>query len=583
VPRHDCDVAVTPTFPSRETLTRLRFRPLDVAVGIVVLVGVYVLVRVGAGARAPANATRSIDLSPSNLPYYAARSLLRMFIALFFSYVFSLSYAYVAARSRRARRVLVPALDILQSVPVLGFLAVTVTFFTALFPGSELGFECAAIFAVFTSQAWNITFSFYFSLVSQSAEFNEASKLMGLSRWKRFWAVDVPGGAIGLVWNGMMSFGGSWFFLTASELITVNGRPYTLPGVGSYVGVAVSDGQLNDVVYGIIAMIIMILLVNFFFWRPLVAYVDKFRVELSESSQKPKSLVLDALRRSSWPEVLGRGRRTLAEPVNAVLGRVTGVDDHSLAESAARRRAADLAFTVVLALALGYGLYSMLAFIATGVNGLAVLGTAFGLGFLTFLRVVTVVTIASAVWVPIGVWIGFNPRVAQFMQPIVQVLASFPANFIFPFAIVIFLAIGLSLNFGAIVLMALGTQWYVLFNVIAGASAVPSDLKEAMDNLGVHGLDRWRRLILPGIFPAYVTGAITAAGGAWNATIVAEIVYYKHQTLTAKGLGSFIAQNTGHLPELFAGLLVMAIYVTGLNALVWRRLYRLAETKFALA
>jgi NitT/TauT family transport system permease protein len=576
-------VAVTPTFPSRETLTRLRFRPLDVAVGVVVLLGVYVLVRVGAGARAPANASRSIDLSPSNLPYYAARSLLRMFIALFFSYVFSLSYAYVAARSRRARRVLVPALDILQSVPVLGFLAVTVTFFTALFRGSELGFECAAIFAVFTSQAWNITFSFYYSLVSQSAEFNEASKLMGLTRWKRFWAVDVPGGAIGLVWNGMMSFGGSWFFLTASELITVNGHRYTLPGVGSYVGVAVNDGRLNDVVYGIMTMIVMILVINFFFWRPLVAYVDKFRVELTESSLKPKSLVLDALRRSSWPEVLGRGKRTLAEPVNAVLGRVTGVDDHSLAESAARRRAADLAFTAVLALALGYGLYSMLAFIATGANGLAVFGTAFGFGFLTFLRVVVVVAVSSIIWVPVGVWIGFNPRVAQFMQPIVQVLASFPANFIFPFAIAIFLAIGLSLNFGAIVLMALGTQWYVLFNVIAGASAVPSDLKEAMDNLGVHGLDRWRRLILPGIFPAYVTGAITAAGGAWNATIVAEIVYYNHQTLTAKGLGSFIAQNTGHLPELFAGLLVMAIYVTGLNALLWRRLYRLAETKFALA
>jgi NitT/TauT family transport system permease protein len=574
---------VTPTFPSRETLTRLRFRPLDVAVGIVVLLGVYLLVRVGAGARAPANASRSIDLSPSNLPYYAARSLLRMFIALFFSYAFSLSYAYVAARSRRARRVLVPALDILQSVPVLGFLAVTVTFFTALFPGSELGLECAAIFAVFTSQAWNITFSFYYSLISQSAEFDEASKLMGLTRWKRFWAVDVPGGAIGLVWNGMMSFGGAWFFLTASELITVNGRSFTLPGVGSYVGVAVSDGRLNDVLYGIITMIIMILVVNFLFWRPLVAYVDKFRVEQSESSQKPKSLVLDALRRSSWPEVLGRGKRSLAEPVNAVLGRATGVDDHSLAESAARRRAADVAFTVVLAVALGFGLYSMLAFIATGANGLAVFGTAFGLGLLTFLRVVAVVTVSSVIWVPVGVWIGLNPRVAQFMQPIVQVLASFPANFIFPFAIAIFLAIGLPLNFGAILLMALGTQWYVLFNVIAGASAVPSDLREAMDNLGVHGRDRWRRLILPGIFPAYVTGAITAAGGAWNATIVAEIVYYSHQTIVARGLGSFIAQNTGHLPELFAGLLVMAIYVTGLNALVWRRLYRLAETKFALA
>src|SRR5215472_8132550 len=396
---HHWSVAVTPTFPSRETLDRLRFRPVDVGIGVFVLLLIYIVVRVGAGARAPVIASRSISLDPSNLPYYAARSLLRMFIALFFSYAFSLSYAYVAARSRRARRVLIPALDILQSVPVLGFLAITVTFFTALFPGSELGLECAAIFAVFTSQAWNITFSFYYSLISQSPEFDEASKLMGLTRWKRFWAVDVPGGAIGLVWNGMMSFGGAWFFLTASELITVNGHRFTLPGVGSYVGVAVNDGRLNDVLYGIITMIIMILVVNFLFWRPLVAYVDRFRVEQSESSQKPKSLVLDALRRSSWPEVLGRGKRSLAEPVNAVLGRATGVDDHSLAESAARRRAADVAFTVVLAVALGFGLYSMLAFIATGANGLAVFGTAFGLGFLSFLRVVVVVAVSSVIWV----------------------------------------------------------------------------------------------------------------------------------------------------------------------------------------
>ena len=576
-------MAVTPTFPSRETLTRLRFRPLDVAVGVVVLLLIYVAVRVGAGARAPAHASTTISLSPSNLPYYAARSLIRMFIALAFSYAFSLGYAYVAARSRRARRVMVPALDILQSVPVLGFLAVTVTFFTALFPGSELGFECAAIFAVFTSQAWNITFSFYHSLISQPADFDEASRLMGLSRWKRFWAIDVPGGAIGLVWNGMMSFGGSWFFLTASELITVNNRRYTLPGVGSYVGVAVDDGRLGDVLWGILTMVIIILVVNFFFWRPLVAYVDRFRVEQSESTQKPRSMVLDVLQRSSWPAVLGRSRRVLAEPVNTVMARATGVDDVRLASNAVRRRAGDVAFTVLLVVALAFGLYSMLAYIATGSDGLGVLGTAFGLGFLTFLRVVVVVTVSSVLWVPVGVWIGFNPRVAQFMQPIVQVLASFPANFLFPFAIAIFLDIGLSLNFGAIVLMALGTQWYVLFNVIAGASAVPSDLKEAMDNLGVRGLERWRRLILPGIFPAYVTGAITAAGGAWNATIVAEIVYYNHRTLVAKGLGSFIAQNTGHLPELFAGLLVMAIYVTGLNALLWRRLYRLSETKFALA
>jgi NitT/TauT family transport system permease protein len=575
-------VAVSPTFPSRETLGRLRFRPLDVIIGVAVLLLIYILVRVGAGARAPARQAQVISLAPSELPYYAARSLLRMFIALFLAYAFSFGYAYLAARSRRARRVLLPALDILQSVPVLGFLAITVTFFVALFPGSELGLECAAIFAVFTAQAWNITFSFYHSLVSQPREFNEASKLMGLSRWKRFWTIDVPGGAIGLVWNGMMSFGGAWFFLTASELIAAGNHHYTLPGVGSYVGTAVAEGRLADVVYGILAMIIMILLVNFFFWRPLVAYVEKFRVEQSESGQRARSLVLDALRRSSWPAALGRGRRAAAQPVNDVMARVTGIDDQSLVASQARRRAGDLAFLAVLTLALGYGLYSMLTFVATGQQGFAVFGTAFWLGFLTLLRVVVVVAVATVIWVPVGVWIGFNPRVAQFMQPVVQVLASFPANFIFPFAIVIFLDIGLPLNFGAIVLMALGTQWYVLFNVIAGASAVPSDLKEAMDNLGVRGIDRWRRLIVPGIFPAYVTGAITAAGGAWNATIVAEIVTYNHRRLVAKGLGSFIYASTGHLPALFAGLLVMAVYVTGLNALVWRRLYRLAETKYAL-
>ena len=578
-------MAVTPTFPSSENLDRLRFRPLDVTVGLAVLLLVYAIVRVGAGARAPVHQAVTIDTSPSNLPYYAARSLLRMFIALFFSYSFSLAYAYLAARNRRARRVLIPALDILQSVPVLGFLAITVTFFVALFPGSQLGLECAAIFAVFTSQAWNITFSFYHSLISQPSEFDEASKLMGLSRWKRFWTVDVPGGAIGLVWNGMMSFGGSWFFLTASELITVGTHSYTLPGVGSYVGVAVNDGDLPDVAYGILTMIIMILVVNFFFWRPLVAYVEKFRVEQSESGQRAKSLVLDTLRRSAWPAALGRSRRAAAQPVNRLMGVATGIDDSSLASHVARRRAGDAIFAVLLTIALGFGLYSMLAYVATGKDGLGVFGTVFGLGFLTFLRVVVVVAISSVIWVPVGVWIGFNPRVAQFMQPIVQVLASFPANFIFPFAILVFLDLGLSLNIGSIFLMALGTQWYVLFNVIAGASAVPSDLREAMDNLGVHGRDRWRRLILPAIFPAYVTGAITAAGGAWNATIVAEFVHYHHEVLTASGLGSFIAENTGagHLPELFAGLLVMAVYVTGLNALVWRRLYALAETKYALA
>jgi NitT/TauT family transport system permease protein len=580
-------MAVTPTFPSRDAQPRFRFGLLDAVVGAGVFLLLYVIVRVGASAHVPFNPSQAttIDTSPSRLPYYAARSLLRMFIALFFAYAFSLGYAYAAARSRRARRVLIPALDILQSVPVLGFLAVTVTFFLALFPGSELGLEAASIFAVFTSQAWNITFSFYHSLITQSGELDEASRLMGLSRWKRFWSVDVPGGAIGLVWNGMMSFGGSWFFLTASELIIVGGHRYTLPGVGSYVGVAVEQGRLGHVVWGIITMIIMILAVNFVFWRPLVATAERFRLEQTEASQKPRSFVLDVLRRSSWPGVAGRGRRAIARPVNQLMAAATGIDDRSLVSHAARRRAADIAFAAFAAAVLGYGLYSMLAYLAAGQQGLGVLGHAFGLGFLTLLRVAVVVAGASVIWVPVGVWIGFNPRVAQYLQPVVQLFASFPANFIFPFAIAAFLDIGLSLNYGSILLMALGTQWYILFNVIAGASAVPSDLKDAMDNLGVHGWVRWRRMILPAVFPAYVTGAITAAGGAWNASIVAEIVIYNRHVLVASGLGSYITEATArnNFHEIIAGILVMAVYVTGLNVLLWRRLYSIAESKYALA
>jgi NitT/TauT family transport system permease protein len=568
-------------------LRRLRFRPLDAVVGAAIFLLIYAVVRVGASAHVPFHPSHAttISTSPAELPYYAARSLLRMFIALLLAYAFSLGYAYWAARSRRARRVLIPALDILQSVPVLGFLAITVSFFLAVFPGSELGLEAASIFAVFTSQAWNITFSFYHSLVTQSGELDEASRLMGLSRWKRFWSVDVPGGAIGLVWNGMMSFGGSWFFLTASELITIGGRSYTLPGVGSYVGESVAQGNLGHVVDGIATMIIMILAVNVVFWRPLIAFVEKFRIEQTESSQKPKSLVLNLLHRSSWPSLAGRGRRAAAQPVNRVMAAVTGVDDRSLVSHAARRRAGDFAFAAAVVALLGYGIYSMLAYIAAGQQGLGILGHAFGLGFLTLLRVSLVVAVASVIWVPVGVWIGFNPRVAQFMQPIVQVLASFPANFIFPFAIVIFLHLGISLDYGSVLLMALGTQWYILFNVIAGASAVPSDLKDAMDNLDVHGWERWRRMILPAVFPAYVTGAITAAGGAWNASIVAEIVTYNHRQLVASGLGSFITQASSHsdFHEIIAGILVMSVYVTGLNALLWRRLYSVAESKFALA
>jgi NitT/TauT family transport system permease protein len=409
-------MAAIRTFPTGETLRRFRFRPVDALVGAGVFLLIYAVVRVGASARVPIPPSQAaFNTSPAELPYYAARSLLRMFIALFFSYTFSLGYAYWAARSRRARVILIPALDILQSVPVLGFLTVTVAFFLAVFPGSELGLEAAAIFAVFTSQAWNITFSFYHSLTSQSHDLDEASRVMGLSRWKRFWTIDVPGGAIGLVWNGMMSFGGSWFFLTASELITVNGKGYTLPGVGSYVGVAEKNGNLNDVLWGVLTMIIMILAVNFVFWRPLVAYAERFRQELTEGSNKPRSLFLNLLHRSTWPAMAGRGRQVLARPVNRVMGAVTGTDDQSLVSNVARRRRGDIVFAVVMTVIIGYGVYSLLAYIGAGPGGLGVIGTAFGDGALTLIRVAVVVAVASVIWVPVGVWIGFDPRVVQYM------------------------------------------------------------------------------------------------------------------------------------------------------------------------
>jgi NitT/TauT family transport system permease protein len=553
-------------------------------VGASVLVLFYLILRVGRGATvsfSPKNVS-TIDTRPGNLPYYAARSLLRMFIALGISTVFTLIYGYAAARSRRAEKVLIPLLDILQSVPVLGFLSVTITGFVALFPGSYLGLELASIFAIFTSMAWNMTFSFYHSLLTQPREFDELSRSLRLTRWARFWKVDVPSGAIGLVWNGMMSFGGGWFFLAASEAISVLNRQYTLPGVGSYAAAAISAGDLGKVGVAIATMIVMVTGVNVLFWRPLTAWVERFKVEQSEAAEVQRSFVLDLLRRSRWPRLLGRIRRWIAEPLGRAMA-ILGRDDRPLTVDARRRRVGDFIFSAVLVGAVGFGMYELLKYTA-GQVGLGVYATAFWEGFITLIRVIVLVAVATLVWVPIGVKIGMTPRLTRLAQPVVQILASFPANFLFPFATAFFIAAGISLNVGGILLMSLGAQWYILFNVIAGATAIPTDLREAMDNLGVRGWQRWKRLIIPAIFPSYVTGGITASGGAWNASIVAEVVTYGGTTLTATGLGAFIAEatETGNFPEILAGVAVMSFYVVGLNRLVWRRLYRLAEARYSL-
>ena len=573
-----------PTFPSRDALARLPFSLVDLVLLAGLIVLLYVVLRVGEGATlsyAPSGPVH-VSTDPSNLPYDAMRSLIRMFIALGLSVLFTLTYGYAAARSRKAERVLVPALDILQSVPILGFLSVTVTGFIALFPGSYLGLECAAIFAIFTSQAWNMTFSFYYSLSSLSRELDELSRMLRLTRWQRYWKIEVPAATIGLVWNGMMSFGGGWFFLAAAEAISVLNHNYQLPGVGSYVAAATAQGDLGKVGLGILTMILLVLAVNVLFWRPLTAWSERYKLEESVSAERQRSFVLDLLRRSHWPHHLGRLRRWLAEPLGRAM-RWLGRDGGKLPQPKPATSRSDVIFNLAVVCAIAFGIYEMSAYI-NGTVGFGEVAKAFGYGLVTLGRVIVLVIISTLVWVPIGVWIGMNPRVSRLAQPVVQVLASFPANFLFPFATLAFIKAGVPLNAGGILLMSLGAQWYILFNTIAGAMAIPTDLREAAATLRLSRIQRWRRLILPAIFPAYVTGGITAAGGAWNASIVAEIVTYGKTTLVATGLGAYIAKatQTGNFPEILVGVAVMSVFVVAFNRLFWRRLYMIAQTRYAL-
>ena len=572
------------SFPTRGAVRRPRFGPLDLVVAASIIGIFYVVVRLAGSMTTafPARSVSTISTDPSHLPYYAARSLLRMFIALAISIVFTFVYATAAARSRRAEKVLIPLLDILQSVPILGFLTFTVTFFINLFHGSLFGLECASIFAIFTSQAWNMTFSFYHSLVTQPADLDEAARMFRLTKWERFWKLDVPGSMIGLVWNGMMSFGGGWFFLAASEAITVLNKTYTLPGIGSYVAEAAIQGSISHIGIAIVTMVVMVVGVNFLFWRPLTAWSEKFRIEESEAAEKHKSYVLNALRRSSIPGLLGRA----AWPVGRLLDRITrpfGRAENPLHVDPGRRRAGDTGFAVIVTGLVAWGAFLGASYINSHI-GFGAFPYVFELGAVTFARVVILVVVGTLIWVPVGVKIGMSPKLARYAQPIVQILASFPANFLFPVAAAIFVATGLSLNIGGIVLMSLGAQWYILFNVIAGASAIPSDLRDAMTNFGVKRSLLWKKLILPAIFGTYVTGGITAAGGAWNASIVAEVLTFGKHHLVATGLGAYIAQASaaGRIDKVLVGVIVMSFYVVAANRLLWRRLYRLSETRYSL-
>ena len=530
----------------------------------------------------------ALSLDVALIPYYTARTVLRMFIAFAAALLFTFGYGYVAAKSPRARKVLLPLLDILQSVPVLGFLSITVTGFLALFPGSLLGVECASIFAIFTAQAWNMTFGFYHSLVTIPAELQEAASVYGMNRWQRFTSVEVPSSAIGLMWNSMMSFGGGWFFVAQSEAISVLNKNIKLPGLGSYMATAVEAGDTRAAVYAIIAMVITIVVIDQLLWRPLVAWAEKFKLEQTEGKDNPTSWVLALLRHSyvlTWfSEHVGRTFGRFSQSASTIGADFTGViARHTPAAMQWLLRFALWAGILALAAWLVWDAIDIVTEIKTDMTGGEMLHVVW-LGVLTLVRVVVMSVIATLIWTPIGVWIGLRPRVARIAQPLAQIAASFPVNMTFPFIVAFFISAHIPINVGSVLLMALGTQWYILFNVIAGAMAIPSDLREAASLFGLHKWRLWRTLIIPAIFPFWVTGALTATGGAWNASIVAEVASWGSDKLVADGLGAYITQVTekGDQPAIYFSIIVMALFVVVINRVFWRRLYELAERKFKL-
>ena len=524
-----------------------------------------------------------LSLDPTHLPMYALRTVLRMVAALGASLIFTFTYATLAAKSRRAEGILVPLLDILQSVPILGFLSVTVTGFIAMFPGNLLGVECAAIFAIFTSQAWNMAFSFYQSLRIVPKELQEAAVLFGLSPWQRFWKLEAPFATPSLIWNTMMSVSGGWFFVVASEAITVGKTSVTLPGIGSYVAQAIQNRSLAAIGWALLTMLLVILIYDQLLFRPMVAWAEKFKFELTESQDAAESWVLTMFQRTRFLRIAASGWTQIWDALTQRLPRSPRRQVVFRETSPLLARLQEFAWYGVLFCGVTLGAWLLVRFVSSGVDQSEIL-KVFLFGLITLARVMILLVLACLVWVPLGVAIGLNPRWATKVQPLAQFLAAFPANLLFPVAVFLMVRYHLTPEIWTAPLMILGTQWYILFNVIAGAAAIPTDLREAARNLGLSGWQLWKKLLLPGIFPSLITGLVTASGGTWNASIVAEVVTWGSTTLTATGLGAYIAQWTekGDYPHIVLGIAVMSLYVVCLNRFFWRRLYTISQTRYRL-
>jgi len=523
----------------------------------------------------------AIDLHPSALPKYAAFSVARIALAYLLSLVVAVVYGYIAAHYAQAERFLIPLLDTLQSIPVLSFLPPVMLAMVALFPTRQLGVELGSILLILTGQVWNMTFSVYSSIKNIPREMREAAGVYRFSRWQELIQLELPCAAIGLVWNSMMSVAGAWFFLMACEMFVLGNRDLRLPGLGSYLQTASNAGNTRAIVWGLAAMVIVIVLIDRLIWRPAIAWSEKFKLEQVEAAQTPRSAVLNLLRRSRLLDALDR---VAIGPAAERLALHFAKPGPSAPEPGGRKRSNWMLRAVAGAalLVLALALVKMTMVTAT-LSRSAMLGILAGAGA-TFLRVEATLLLAALWTVPAGLAVGLRPRLATILQPLAQIAASVPATALFPIVLLFLIRAGGGLGTGSIILLLLGTQWYILFNVIAGASAIPTDLKEACRVFGIRGVERWRKLFLPAIFPYLITGFVTASGGAWNASIVAEYFKFRGQTLSTTGLGAVISRATdnGDVPALLGATLVMAAMVVTFNRLVWRRLFVLASTRFRL-
>ena len=554
---------------------------LDAAVFVAVMAVVSAVLMVGHVWLGPVAPRAEISRSPSALPLYALYSLVRMTVAYVLSMAFAITYGYIAAYNRRVQGIMLAVLDILQSIPVLSFLPGVMLAMVALFPTRQLGVEIGSVILIFTGQVWNMAFSFYASLKSIPRELREASRVYRFGWLQRFLQLELPYATIGLIWNSMVSVAGGWFFLMACEMFVLGQRDFRLPGLGSYLQSAASAGDMGAIAWGLAAMIAVIILIDQLVWRPAIAWAEKFKFEQVESTTAPESLVLNLLRKSP---LLRRLHERMLAPLDEYCTRATrvGPEEGDAAGHAVGKTVLGVVVAGACAAVAGFGVFEAFHQLQ-GINGGEVIATVESAGA-TFVRVLVSLAIASVWTIPVGVAIGFSPRLARIAQPVAQIAASVPATALFPVVLLALIRMGGGLNTGSILLMLLGTQWYILFNVIAGATAIPSEFHEVAEIFRFNRLDRWRTVILPGIFPYLITGLVTASGGAWNASIVAEYFHFQGKVLSTFGLGAEIssASDSGNYAVLLLSTIVMASLVVSVNRLLWRPLYHLAETRYKL-